>query len=121
MKNVEDALLRLVRSERKLRRIVWAFENAGFTEDSPISWTHGEIIDAIYELIGDESETYEESETFLILNTKSLSEEREVALLMDVYRRHVAPEMPAPNLISKDKLRNMQKQNGYMTPDGDWL
>ena len=121
MKNIEDALLRLVRSEKRLRRIVDAFDDAGFIEDSPISYTHSEIIDAIYVLIGDKSDEFDESETFLILNTSSLSEEREVALLMDVYKRNIEPDMPRPNLIKPEELRKMLKQNGYITPEGDWL
>ena len=120
MKNVEDALLRLVKAAKKLKRMADALDAAGMGSELLFS-CYGDIIDGIYHLIGENTGEYTDSETCKVMGTVSLSDERAAALLMNVYKRNIQPKMPKPILMSPDELFRMQKQNGYTTPEGDWL
>ena len=118
MDNVRDALLRMVKSAKKLKRMADAFDAAGIGSETLFS-CYGDVIDAIFHLIGEKTDTYENSWTCLVMNTGSLSDDRAVALLMNAYRKNVEPEIPAPSFISEEQARKMKR--GYMSPEGDWL
>lgn len=117
MDNVRDALLRMYRVAKMAKRYDAVFEGL----DTPYFRIYGEAVDAIYSLIGEHTETLEESETYNILHTQSLTEDRAVALLMNVYEKNNTP--PKPHVHWVDSMADMVKANGgylHETPEGDW-
>lgn len=119
MKNVKDALLRMYEAygiANKYGKAMEPYEN-------PMTDVADMIADAVYHLIGEKTETYDESVTCQVLNNKDLSEDRAIHMLMNAWVRNVSPEQPAPNTMEPDKFREMAKHCAgyhYETPEGDW-
>lgn len=119
MNEIKDALLRLVTAARDTKRLQEAFVNVGL-KDNMIFGVYSEISSAIYDLIGEKTDTFEESVTNLVLTVPYLTNERRAEMLMAEYRKN-HPEMPAPNIMSSDGMKELFERNGgYMTPEGDW-
>ena len=121
MDNVRDALLRMVRAARDSKRLQEAFLDVGL-KDNMIFNIYGNIAESIYKLIGEHTESIEESVTSLVLTTPLLTEDRRVEMLMAEYKKN-NPVQPSPNTIDHDEMKKMYKQNGgYLreTPEGDW-
>ena len=128
MESIENVLAKLVRIARQALEIVNTLNTANIRYGRDQVFTvfddfYGNAADAIYALIGEHTETFEESVTYLVLNTPVLSEERRVQMLMEEYEKNHPEQigMPKPNLISRDEFRNMARQcGGYMSPEGEW-
>jgi hypothetical protein len=120
MKNIKDALLRMVRAGRKAERMQDAYVQVGLN-DNMIHEIYGQILDGIYCLIGENTKSFEKSITYLAMTTPLLTDERRVEMLYAEYRKN-NPEQPAPITVEPNEFREMAKKNGYLyeTPEGDW-
>ena len=122
MENVRDALLRMVRAARDSKRLQEAFLDVGL-KDNMIFNIYGDIAEAIYKLIGEHTESIEESVTNLVLTTPLLTEDRRVEMLIAEYKKN-HPVQPIPLTVEQEEMRKMFKENGgYLlreTPEGDW-
>lgn len=119
MNGIKDALLRMVTAAMNTKRLQEAFVDAGL-KDNMVFGVYSDIADAIYHLIGEETETFESSVTSIALETPLLNTNRRVEILMAEYRKN-HPEQPSPYIMSSDGLRELYERNGgYMTPEGDW-
>lgn len=119
MENIRDALLRLVRAGMAAKRMQEAFLNGGLN-DNPLFQIYGDIADAIYCLIGEHTDTFEESTTHLALTVPALDDEHRVRVLMAEYKRN-HPDQPAPHFIRRDEMKDsVRKNGGYISPEGDW-
>ena len=119
MDNVRDALLRMYKTARRLKKVSDGLRKIGMG-DEPIFNAYGEAVDAIYYLIG-ETRPFEDSVTRLIVETMSPEEDRIADMLMIEYEKN--HQLPAPQLMSKEQMAELYKQNGgYMqpTPEGEW-
>ena len=123
MKNVRDALSRMFKAHRLANKYAKVFE----PYDSPFSDIADDIADSIYYLIGEDTETFEESVTANVLGTSSLTVERAVALLEGEYKRNIRKAtQPAPNTIEPDEFKQMFEETGgymnrnFLTPEGEW-
>ena len=58
---------------------------AGY-DDNPYFSIYGHITDAIYKLIGESTETFEESVTYLVMNSM-ISDNRRLELLVKEYKK----------------------------------
>lgn len=94
MQNIKDALLRGVEACRELLKLHEAMEYCGYPEN-PFWKNYGTIADLIYELIGEHTETFEESVTFLALTAPYLTNERRVEMLYATYKKNF-PDQPGP-------------------------
>lgn len=115
--SMRDALLRLVSAERKASAISKAIRNAGYSE-SVYDEIAGEISDAIYCMIGENTETYADSVTCLVLHTDILTDERRVAILLSEYVKNVGPietaKQPKPQTLPAEEIRRMMNNSeGY--------
>lgn len=117
---MKEALLRMYRSARELKKVSDGLRMAGLGDD-PIFESYGQILDSIYFLIG-ETRPFEHSVTKLIAETTSLDDDRAVAMLMGEYEKNHA--LPTPQLMSKEQMDELYRQyGGYMhksTPEGEW-
>ena len=121
MKEVRDALLRLVRAARDSKRLQEAFLDVGM-KDNMIFGIYSEVASAICTLIGEQDKNFEESVTSLAITTPLLTEDRRVEMLMAEYRKN-HPSQPAPNIMGSDGMKELYEKNGgYLreTPEGDW-
>lgn len=119
MNEIKDAILRMVRAARQLKRLQEAYVDIGFN-DAPVFQAYSEICDAIYHLIGEHVDAYENSVTNLVITTPMLTEDRRAEMLMAEYRKNHA-EQPSPNLMSRKAMLELFDENGgYITPEGDW-
>ena len=120
--SLRDALLRMAKAERKAQEIAKSMDRAGFREN-PMYDIAGEIADAIYYLVGEHTETFDESVTYLVLNTSTLMDERRVAMLLSEYIKNVGPidtKMPRPNTVSSEEIyRMMNYGDGYYRMKGE--
>lgn len=123
MNEVKDALFKMVKAGIKLSGLMTNYADCGI-DDSPMFDVWGDILDGIYALLGEHTDTIEESVTYTVMTAPYLNNERRTEMLWAEYvKRH--PEQPVvqpqPITISPEGMREMMKRNGgYMTPEGDW-
>lgn len=89
--DIENALLRLVKACRESHKLDQALMTAGYAS-SPYFSILGHIIDGIYFLIGDNTETLEESVAYQVLNNDSLSDSECVSILLRKHERSVVED-----------------------------
>lgn len=121
MDNIKDALLRFVNSAMKIQKMQESSRELGLRDDN-LFYVYGDILEGIYRLLGEHTETFDLSVTHVVMSTKSLPADRRVQLLMAEYKRN-HPEQPNPQFIDPEKMReNVEKVGGYhyQTPEGDW-
>ena len=119
MKEIRDALLRMVRAGMKTKAMQEKYLEIGM-DDQPWFDIWGDILDGIYFLIGEHTQTFEESTTYIVMDAPILSEERRVKMLYYEYEKN-HPVQPKPHTYEVEELADMYRRNGgYMTPEGDW-
>lgn len=123
MEEIRDALMRMVKAGRTIKRMQEAYLDVGLN-DNKLFEAYGEICSAIYSLIGEKTEEYKDSVTDIVMNTSPfVTVERRVEMLMAEYRRN-HPEnavQPKPDIMDSDGMKELYERNGgYMTPEGDW-
>ena len=87
MENIRAALLRDVKAARELLKASNAMEACGY-DNNPFFDNYATIADGIYYLIGEHTDTFEESVTYTALTAPILTDERRVELLLSVYRQN---------------------------------
>ena len=98
MQNVKDALLREVDVCREMLKLHDAMASCGYLEN-PYWDTFSTSADAIYKLIGEHTETFEESITYLVLTAPYLTNQRRTEMLYAEYQKH-NPVQEAPKTDS---------------------
>lgn len=94
MENIKAALLRDVEAARNLLNSSNAMEALGYP-NNPFWTNYMNVADGIYKLIGEKTDTFEESITYLALNAPYLTNERRVEMLMAEYNKNF-PKQPRP-------------------------
>lgn len=125
MEGMKDAFLRMVRAARKIDKLGDAYLKADVDNGNVLMDAYGDIADAIYCIVGEHTEDFESSVTYTALTAPILTDERRALILLAEYNKHhpeqPVVDMPKPNLISPESMRKMMERNGgYMTPEGDW-
>lgn len=87
MQNVKDALLREVDVCREMLKLHDAFASCGYPEN-PYWDNFSTAADGIYKLIGEHTETFEESITYLVLTAPYLTNKRRAEMLYAEYQRN---------------------------------
>lgn len=121
MNEMKDALLRMVRAATMTKEMADAYLKVGL-DDNKLMSIYGEIAETIYGLIGEHTETYNESVTCLALTTPILTDERRTEILYSEWKKNHT-ELPKPNVCTTAEIFKMFNENGgYMheTPEGDW-
>lgn len=124
MTEIRDALLRMVKTAMFLKKMAEAYTTLGL-DDNPHHEAFGDLVDAIYYIVGEHTEEFEKSVTWLAVTAPILTEERRAELLMSEYRKN-HPEgeaQPRPITCTAAELFKIFNENGgYMreTPEGDW-
>ena len=128
MEAVKKALTRLVRAGLELKKLQDAYVQVGLN-DTKLFVINGDILDAIYLLVGEKTNTFEESITHTVMTAPILTVERRVEMLAAEYRKNhlnaeqQKPEMPKPVFFSQEETEKMYRTAGgyrYETPEGDW-
>lgn len=113
MQNIRDALLRDVDACREMLKLHDAMAECGYMEN-PYWDTFATLADGIYKLIGEKTDTFEESITYLTLNAPYLTNERRVEMLMAEYKKNF-PEQPRPIISEQDGKNMAGYEHGKMT------
>ena len=110
-----EALLRIYHAAKKAKEYSDLF--AGYS--TPYTEIYEEIADAMYYLLGENTETFDLSTTYFVLNNKYLDEETAVGMLISLYERKSTVK---PHTFSKEEMAEMYRRNGgYIhTPEGEW-
>ena len=111
MENIKAALQREVEAARDLLKMNKVMVACGYPSN-PFWDNYATVADSIYKLIGEHTDTFEESITNLALTTPYLTIDRRVEMLMAEYRKNF-PEQPKPITSENDKKSNMI---GYCPP-----
>lgn len=126
MNEIRDALLRMVRTALFLKKMADAYTVLGLN-DNPHHEAYGDMCDAIYSLIGEHTEEFDKSVTWIAVNAPFLTEERRTELLMSEYEKNhyvcpnFEPKQPKPHTFKREDTKKMVKDNGgYIAPEGDW-
>ena len=123
MDGIRDALLRMVKTALFLKKIAEAYTVLKL-DDNPHRNAYGDLLDAIYSLIGEHVDEFGLSITYVALTAPFLSDERRTDLLMSEYVKNhsdIKVEQPKPYFFSPEELRKMaENKSGYQTPEGDW-
>ena len=115
MQNIKAALQRDVEAARDLLKIHKVMDACGYPEN-PFWDNYAAVADGIYKLIGEHTDTFEESITNLILTAPYLSTERRVEMLMAEYRKNF-PEQPRPIISEQDGKNRAGYEHREMTVD----
>ena len=75
----------MVRSARKAKQLDEELLKIGYSE-TPYGYICGELADAIYDLIGEKTENWEDSVTYTALTVPFYCDERRAAMLFHVYQ-----------------------------------
>lgn len=119
MNDIKDALLRLITAGLETKKMQESFLNSGL-DDNVLFSIYGNIIDAIYYLLGEHTNTLEESVTHVAMTVPGLSEEVRLRLMTACYNVN-HPSQPAPTFITPEEMRkSVRKNGGYISPEGDW-
>lgn len=121
MNEIRDALSRLVKAAMRAKAMQEHYLKIGI-DDQPWFEIWGDILDGIYSLIGEHTDTFDHSATFITMNAPILSNERRTEMLLSEYRKN-HPVQPAPHTFEVNKIADMYRKNGgymYETPEGDW-
>lgn len=139
---VREALLLMVKTGMMAKELDGKMLELGYS-CTPYSVIYGRIADAMYALIGEKTETFDESVTYTALNAPYLCDSRRADILMYAWRKNNAQEQaeeqdqPKPKILSGEELKRMIDNydlgNGYMftatsddrkyrhqTPEGEW-
>ena len=120
MSNMKDALLRMVKAARLAKTMDDFFVEKGYAE-TPYTEIYGEIFEAIYSILGENTPTANESITHTMLTAPYMDDERRAACLNHVFEsRNMQPK---PHTIEPDEMDRMVRENGgyrYETPEGEW-
>lgn len=121
MKNVKDALLRMVSAGRKMERLMEAYVDVGLN-DTMLHEAYGEIGEAIYDLVGEHTDEFAESVTYTALTAPILSNERRTEILFAEYKKNNGLVcQPSPVITERKEMKELYKKNGgYMfdSPEG---
>ena len=101
MQNIRDALLRDVDVCREMLKLHDAMASCGYPEN-PFWDNFSTAADGIYKLIGEHTETFEESITNLALTAPYLTNERRVEMLMAEYKKNFPIKEPGHVLTTED-------------------
>lgn len=116
--NVKSTFLHMVKSFRMIENMRKAYVTCGFNEDA-LAGVSGEMEEAIYCLTGEDlrvEQSFDQSNTHLILTAPYLSHERRTEMLMAEYRKN-HPDQPKPNTMSQEEFMRYFKENGgYSRP-----
>lgn len=123
-----DALLRVVKATRMSMNLAEATQKL-FVDEAPWSVADeiaGQLADALFKFSHDKAERFSDSTTMRLLKG-DLSDDAVTDWFFMMYRiderrnRQEEPVQPAPNVISKEELQELYKNNGgYMSPEGEW-
>ena len=89
MKEVKDALLRMVRSYRMVGELLDAYVKIGMVSET-LQDAQGEIAEAVYQLLGEHTEEITESVTWAVLIAPIMSDERKATILYSEWVRNHA-------------------------------
>ena len=125
MSGIKDALLRMIRAARRIKEVEEKYVDAGLNSD-PLFESYGDILDAIYYLIGEDKkglDEFRQSATFTTMTAPILSNERRTEMLMAEYMKNhpEEPEQPKPNTIDPKQMKELYRRNGgymYFHQDG---
>lgn len=84
---METTLLRMLRAAERTRQMDEDLVKHGYS-NSPYADIFGDIADAIYYLIGEQKNRFEDSMTYIMLHTDAITDECKVSLLMNEYRKN---------------------------------
>lgn len=85
--NIEESLKRMIHIAVSSAEADEAMRSIGFSS-SPFFEIYGEAADAIFFLIGDRADRFENSVTYRAIHEEGLSEDERLAILMDEYKRN---------------------------------
>jgi len=121
MNEIRDALSRLVKAAMRAKAMQEHYLKVG-VDDQPWFEIWGDILDGIYALIGEHTETFEESVTSITMSAPIISQERRTKILFAEYKKNHMIQ-PKPHTYEVNQIADMYRQNGgyrYETPEGDW-
>lgn len=123
MNEIRDAILRMVRSALSAKKMADAYLAIGWDDCKPHQ-IYGDLLDAIYSLIGETVDEFNLSITYVAMTAPFLSDERRTEILMTEYEKNHPKsqvEQAKPFFFSPEELRRMtENKSGYQTPEGDW-
>ena len=119
MKDIKGALSHMVTAGMKADELQKAYVKVGLN-DNIVFTIWSEVVSGIYDMVGENTPTFEESATATVMTAPYLTVERRTEMLYAEYCKN-HPDQPKPQIIEPDAMRRMMERNGgYMTPEGDW-
>ena len=85
-------MLRLVRTARKAFEADARLREIGY-ETTPYWDIYCEVSDAIYDMLGENTETFDSSITYAVLNAETLNDEQRVLILISAYNKKNRPAL----------------------------
>jgi len=122
MERTKEAFLGLVRAARTAKKLDEELTNLGYAE-TPYAEIYSNIADAIYRLLNESTEKFEDSVTHTMLTAPLFDNERRAACLNYVYttRNAIPTEQPSPEIAKPELMKQLyERSGGYMSPEGDW-
>ena len=115
MGNMKDALMRIINVAIEAKNIDEELSKHGYP-DSPYAKFFGELAEGLYILVGEHSETFEESSTYAVMTAPFMDSERRAACLTHLYE--INNQQPKPVIFDRQEMVVMHdKCGGYMCPD----
>ena len=83
---MKDAFVRLIRAAEKAKHMDSEMSKTGY-ENNLYADIFGDIADAIYDMLGENTNTFENSLTYSILNTDAITIDGRASLLADLFMK----------------------------------
>jgi len=84
---MDEVLKKMIRASEKARKIDAVLKPLGYS-DNPFFDIFGDIADAVYSLVGEKKDNFEESATYWALTGDVLPEEDKLDILLEIYRKN---------------------------------
>ena len=122
MEGIRDAISRMVKAGLQVKKLQESYVKTGL-DDNALFEVWGDILEAIYHLIGEHTETFDESKTAIIMNAPCLSVELRSELLFNEFVRNNCATQGKPVTFTEEQTNDMFRKSGgyrFETPEGDW-
>lgn len=113
MDRLRDALKLLVQAGMSANELNDKLTKMGYS-NTPYAALYGQIFDAVYRIVGEDTENMHDSATWTAMHAPLICDDRRADLLMYAYRQNHT--QPKPNTAEEEEIIKMARENGGYVP-----
>ena len=109
--DAKRVFIHLIRAGRDALHIEKTLNEIGY-KGTPYYNLHGEIADAVYEMLGEETDTFDQSETYAAMNDIYTTDEICAERLAEIYETQSEQKVPAVSEYIREMIEEAATERG---------